>query len=203
MPFLIFPNKFLNLHGKITKKKYYKIIIAINFIFIFISVNIHHIFIKLLCKNNENQFEKLSLEKVISNDGLNFFYLVDIDLVVFMIHWGFFVIYSQKLNISELFDFFNHIYWSFFTKSYFSFISISSPIILYIFYQSETVVELTENNIFLYSMINIIIILVVDILVYIFYEFPLKKIFKTLILKREVFNKEYDLYGDEISSIED
>ena len=117
--------------------------------------------------------------------------------MVLIINWGFFVIYSKREKNVDLFDFFNHMHWSFFTKSYFSFISISSPVILYIFYQSETVIELSIYNIFLYSVISLIFILIAEILLYICYELPLKKIFKIFLLNRGMTNMEYELYEDD------
>ena len=113
-----------------------------------------------------------------------------------MINFGFFIIYSKIGKKTDFLDFFNNKYWSFFTKSYFSLISISSPIIFYIFYQSESVIELTIENIFLYSLINLIFVLLGNIFLYIFYELPFKKIFKSFILNREDINEEYDPFGD-------
>ena len=48
-------------------------------------------------------------------------------------------------------------------------------------------------------MINIIFIIIFDILVYIFYELPLKKMFKDLFLNKQVSNQEYDQNEDEYS----
>ena len=74
---------------------------------------------------------------------------------------------------------------------------ISTPIILYIFYQSETVVELYLGNIFLYFSIDIIFILLGDILFYSFFEFPFKKIFKTFFIREEIINIEYESQNED------
>jgi hypothetical protein len=208
MPFLIFPAKFLNFHRKIMNKWYFKIIIAFNFLLILIFLFIHNIFISVYDRSlvddkiYKEYLNKLSLEKVISNYALNIIYLLDMEIVVFIINFGFFIIYSKKSKNANLFDFFNNAYWSFFTKSYFSFISISSPVIIYIFYQSETVIELNISNTLLYSFINLIFILIVEIALYICYELPLKKIFKTFTLNYGISSMDYDLNGDDLSSNE-
>ena len=206
MPFLIFPAKFLNFHRKIMNKWYFKIIIAFNILLILIFLFIHNIFISVYDRSLDDDkiykeyLNKLSLEKVISNYALNIIYLLDMEIVVFIINFGFFIIYSKKSKNANLFDFFNNAYWSFFTKSYFSFISISSPVIIYIFYQSETVVELNMSNILLYSFISLTFILIGEIALYICYELPLKKIFKTFNLNYGISSMDYDLNGDDLSS---
>ena len=83
-----------------------------------------------------------------------------------------------------------------FTKSYFSFILVSSPIIIYIFYQSETLIVLNLPNVIVYSLINIVFILIVEILFYIFFELPLKKIFKIWIINGDISNIVYDPNND-------
>ena len=181
-------------------------IVRFNFLLILIFLFIHNIFISVYDRSLDDDkiykeyLNKLSLEKVISNYALNIIYLLDMEIVVFIINFGFFIIYSKKSKNANLFDFFNNVYWSFFTKSYFSFISISSPVITYIFYQSETVVELNMSNILLYSFISLTFILIGEIALYICYELPLKKIFKTFTLNYGISSMDYDLNGDDLSS---
>ena len=86
-----------------------------------------------------------------------------------------FLLYSKSEKNEEILDFLTAKYLSFFVKSYYSFSLVSTPIILYIFYQSETIVKLTLGNIYLYFSINIIFIILGDILLYGCFEFPLKK----------------------------
>ena len=208
MPFLIFPTKILYFHRKKLDQGCLKFIIIIIIIVIILCFHMHYIFIQYYDKNfndeenkenNKEHLKKISLEKFIPNFGINIIHLLDMELVVFMINWVFFLIYCKRVVNTDIFDFFNNIYWSFFTKSYFSFISISNFVILYILYQSETIIELTLANILLYSVINIIFIIIFDILVYIFYELPLKKMFKDLFLNKQVSNQEYDQNEDEYS----
>ena len=100
----------------------------------------------------------------------------------------------------EFNDFLSHIYWSFFSKSYFSYALVSSPIILYLFYQSETFIKVTIYNIFLYSSINLIFVFISVIIFYSFYEYPLRKIFKTIKIRKSNINlaeEEFDEDDDD------
>jgi hypothetical protein len=210
MPFLKSPIKFLNFHRKITRQCCIRIVFLFFIAFIIFSTVFQWIILGITVEKKEDPFEKYSMEDFISNYVLNIYYLIDIELVVFMINWIFFVMYSKTEKSADIFDFLNNIYWSFFAKSYFSFTVISTPIILYIFYQSETVVELYMGNIFLYFSIDIIFILLGDILFYSFFEFPFKKIFKTFFIREEIINIEYegqnedendDMDNDEIKAL--
>ena len=195
MPFLISPLKFLNYHRGYHRQNCFRILIIFFFIFIILSMFIHMIMITIYQKNNKeniNNIDLFSLKDIIPNYFLNIFYLVDIELIVFMINWIFFVLYSRSEKSADIFDFFNNRYWSFFTKSYFSFTLISTPIIIYVFYQSETVVELYLGNIFLYFSIDIIFILVCNILFYSCFEFPCKKIFKAFFIGEEIIKMEIE-----------
>ena len=198
MPFLIFPTKFLNFHRQ-NGDKFYFIIIIFLFILLFIFFScVHFIYILKysLADGNKSDdkeiLEKLSFQKMITNYLLNFIYVIDIDLVVLMINWGFFILYSKGYKTADMYDFFNNNFWSFFIKCYYSFIIFSSPIILIIFYQSETVIKFTLINVILFSSINLFIIFLVVIILYSLYEMPLKKIFKSILVKDEILNDNSD-----------
>ena len=133
--------------------------------------------------SDDDYLTKLSLEKVITNYPLNILYLLDIELFVFMINWILFCFYSKAQKIADIFNFLNNIHWGFFIKSYFSFILVSNIIIVYNFYQSETVVKINLSNIYIYSFINLFFILIFTIIIYSCFEFPLKKYLKPLIIK--------------------
>ena len=192
MPFLIIPIKFLDFHRK--ARRYCLIFLSIIFIcFIIFSMAFINIVISKVKSEKEKEdeiTELYTLEDIIPNKALNIYYLFDIELVVFMINWIFFILYSKSKKSADIFDFFNNIHWSFFVKSYFSFSLISTPIIIYTFYQSETVKKLDLGNILLFFFINIIFIIIGDIVFYSFYEFPFKKIFKTFFIKEEIIEIE-------------
>ena len=187
MPFLIWPTKFLNFHRQNEGKCYFKFIVFFFIILMLFFSCIHFFFVGKYCTIDENKddkdktLEKLSLQKVISNYTLNLIYVIDIDLVVFMTNWAFFILYSKGYKTAEIYDFFNNSFWSFFIKCYFSFIIIASPMILCVFYQSETVIKYTLINVILFSFIYIILIFIMVIIFYSLYEMPLKKIFKSFL----------------------
>ena len=208
LPFLKSTVNFTNFHRKNQDKKLLKIILAISIILILFFIFVRFIFIyanitKEIENNNENlkvvdiSNEKvnnlaniLSLEKIITNYFLNILYVIDIELVVIMINWIFFYLYFKGGQIN---DFLSHIYWSFFIKSYFSYTLVSGLVILYILYQSETVIY----TICFYSLISSFFIFIATIIFYSCYEYPLRKIFKTLKIRRSYINLDDDEFYEE------
>ena len=132
--------------------------------------------------------KELSLEKTISNNILNILYSFDIEIIVFISHWFIFILFFKESQVLR--KFFNSIYLSFFVKSYYSFILISVPVILIIFYDSESIIKVHIYNFFLFSFINLIIIFISVIIFYSIYYLPLKKIFKYCLKKDEIIEEE-------------
>ena len=132
--------------------------------------------------------KELSLEKTISNNFLNILYLFDVEIIVFISHWIIFILFFKETEVVR--KFFNSIYWSFFVKSYYSFILVSVPVILIIFYDSESVIKIHTYNFFLFSFINLIVIFVFVVIFYSIYDLPLKKIFKYCLKKDEIIEDE-------------
>ena len=139
---------------------------------------------------------------IIGNNFLKIFYLLDIELIVFMINWILFVIYSKSEKV-DILEFFNSQYWSICVKSYFSFSIISTNIIISVFYQNETVIEFNSLNIAFFYCLNIIFIFFGVVLFYSCFEFPLKKIFKSFFIKEEIINIEKEKFynQDEDNSV--
>ena len=65
------------------------------------------------------------------------------------------------------------------------------------FYQSETVIAVTIFNILLYSLISCFFVFLVVIIFYSFYEYPLRKIFKTLKIRKAYINIDDDEFDEE------
>ena len=96
MPFLKSAIGFINFYRKNQEKIYCLIIMFTIIIFVFIFIRFIFIIIfvdKSIEQDNVTIIENLSLDKVIPNYLLNTFYILDIELVVFMIHWIFFYFY--------------------------------------------------------------------------------------------------------------
>ena len=210
MPFLKSAIKFIEWHRKESLNLFFIFLLVFFFLFIIILsiLNIIFIFyfdITIDNKNEDNNYnnidkfnEKLLLEGFISNKLLNCIYLFDIELFVIFIQWGFFIFYMKGQYF--VIDFLSHNYWSFFIKSYFSFLLVCNPVILFIFYQSETLVKLNILNICLYYSINLVFILIMTIIVSIFIELPLKKISK-YIVRREKYLLNLEENEDEFNEI--
>ena len=199
MPFLISSLRIIDWHRNHKMKFFFAIILLILFLIITLFSSSHFFFIIYYNDSSKNisieeKIKILSLENVIPNAFLNFIYLIDIEFVVLFIQWGFFIFYMKGQNFFN--EFFSHIYWSFFNKFYFSFLVISNPIILYIFYESETVIKLNLFNLLLYFFIALVLIFIMTIIIYITIELPMKRIFKYLIKKEKKENYIYEK-GDE------
>ena len=198
MPFLISAVNIVKWH-KNPKKKWCLIIILIILSFVALIFIIAH-YIIIIPEDNEDsnndkekKEKKYSLKYLITNEVLNFFYLIDIELVVFYVQWMFFVFFINGLYTIN--DFYSHIFWSLFIKSYFSFLVSISPIILYVFYENNSIIFLDINNLYLYFFISLVLILVLMIYSYICLELPLKRIFKYLFREKAKINDNEDYFN--------
>jgi len=157
-------------------------IIIIYLFFIFSYLIFYNI--KKPDKKKDDYLKKLKLEDILTHKIFNFLYLIDIELVVLLLHWAVFIISIREQN--RIYDFLRSDYWNFFTKSYFSYLLLLNPVILYILYGNETIIKIKIYSIYIYSIINLILILIGIIFVYALYELPAKKIIKYII------NKDYN-----------
>ena len=198
MPYLKSTVSFTNFHRRNQDNIILKIILFISIIFILFFILVKYIFIyihiTINLSTNKKLIDTLSFDKIIPNYFLNILYAIDIEIVVILINWISFYLYFKGGQIN---DFFSHIYWSFFIKSYFSYALVSSPVILFIFYQSETIIEVTIFDILLYSLISCFFVFVIVIVFYSCYEYPMRKIFKTFRIRRTYINLDDDESNDE------
>jgi hypothetical protein len=169
IPFLILPIKFANFHRNNKDKCFSIISIIIAFIILISLMMLTKIFIyaKLYIDENiqdKDIVSKLSFESIIPNLVLNMIYSLDNEIVVFIIQWGTFLLYFKQVEIIR--SFLNHKYWSFFVKTYFIYGIVSPSIILFVFYQTETVIKLSIYNLILYSCIYLIVIFISIIISY-------------------------------------
>ena len=103
MPILKSAIGFINFHRKNQEKKCFLEIIIMFTIIIFVFIFIRFIFItiyvdKSIDQDNVTMIENLSYDKVIPNYLLNIFYILDIELVVYIIHRIFFYFYFKGGN---------------------------------------------------------------------------------------------------------
>ena len=120
----------------------------------------------------------LLLEKYITNKFLNFIFRIDIEIVVILLQTLLFILYFKGQNFIN--NFYCHVFWAMLNKSYFSFILVASPMILFIFYQSETKMLLNLYNLLLYSLISGCLVFLCSSFCYLFFELPYKKLIHIL-----------------------
>ena len=150
---------------------------------------------------NENERDKLSrdieelltLTKYITNNFVNVVYRIDIEIIVFLIQSILFIFYFKGQNFIN--DFFCHVFWAMLNKSYFSYILVANPMILFIFYQSETKILLNLYNLLLYSLISASLIFLTATFFYLFFELPYKRLIHYIISE-----DNNDDYNDDLES---
>ena len=128
-------------------------------------------------KEYQKMEDLLLLEDYITNTFVNIIYRIDIELYVFIIQSILFILYFKGQNFIN--DFFCHIFWGVLNKSYFSLILLANPLILYIFYQSETRIILNFFNVLLYSIISGCITFLLGTFAYLFFELPFKRLIRS------------------------
>ena len=175
MPFLITPVIFVQWHRK--QNIIHLLILILIFVILFF-------FFIILYYCGE-------LKYILENTFINIIYRIDIEFIVLFVHWGAFIIFLKANNFAAIF--LGHVFWTMLTKPYFSFILIINSILLFIFYHSETLIEINSMNIFLYSLIGGTVTFIFTILFYIFYELPYKRLIHLIFsLRNESENSEND-----------
>ena len=129
-------------------------------------------------KEYQKMEDLLLLSDYITNAFVNIIYRIDIELFVFFIHSLLFILYFNGRNFIN--DFFCHIFWGILNRPYFSLILVINPLILNIFYQSETRIILNIFNLFLYSIISGCITFLTGIFIYLFFELPYKRLIRNI-----------------------
>ena len=196
MPFLKSPIQFYNLNKKCKDHICYKILIFIAFLIMLLLCYSRTIFLYSISYLNDIEKEmrreeyrtRISLEKIIPNNFLNILYSLDTDIIVFLSNWIIFLLYFKEVTLIR--EFCNSIYWSFFVKSYYSYLLVSVPIILCIIHESESIFKLHIYNFILLSLINVLYIFAFVIVFYSVFELPIKKLFKCILKRNEIIEEE-------------
>ena len=147
-------------------------------------------------KEYQKMEDLLLLGDYITNGFINFLYRIDIELFVFFIQALLFILYFKGQNFIN--DFFCHIFWGMLNKPYFSLILVANPLILFIFYQSETRIILNFYNVLLYSIISGCIIFLFGSFAYLFFELPFKRLIHNIFYleDQEDITDDEDLNSD-------
>ena len=181
-PFLKLPLKITNIQRKMKKILHFLFAAVVLINVILCSIPLIWKFFndydleKLL---NEENNEKGHFIEFLKNKFINFIYRIDIEIFVISIHWILFAYYLRGNYFVT--DFFGNIFWNIFNKFYFTFILLCNIIILYVFYQSETNINIVFYNIILYGFISGFLIIIFSLFVYVSFELPLKRLMKFII----------------------
>ena len=211
MPFLISGVKISNwlINNKARLLSFIMILIilsfiSIHFIVLFITIgkeydnNVENKITELQTEKNE---KLLTLTNYITNKFINVVYRFDIEIVVFFAQSLLFIFYFKGQNFIN--DFFCHVFWAMLNKSYFSYILFANPIILFIFYQSETKILLNLYNLLLYSLISGSLIFLTASFSYIFFELPYKKLIHHICSNGNREESESNELGEKCESSDD
>ena len=143
-------------------------------------------YVKVLNNLNDHDFRKIPniISEYDQDLFISTFMMIDTDIVVLLVNLMalFFYLKGENYVISFL-DF--H-FWRIFNKIYFSFILLIHPVILYVFFITETRITFNLENCTLYSLACGIILFSLTILVYIIFELPYKKVIKLLLKRLEI-----------------
>lgn len=114
-----------------------------------------------------------SMRNVLENFTVNM--IMNFDVEVFVISL-LLLIYLLSFSSNFIMAFISHNYWSLLSKTYFVFLMILNPAIMFVFYQSESRIKVGIFNIIFFSIFIIMMIFVADILGYMIQEMPFKKL---------------------------
>ena len=198
MPFLMTPIIFVQWHRKQSIKCLYSFFIIFSLLILFFIFFITSVF---------HYKEEYDFKKIMENKIINFIYRIDIEFVVLFAQWSTFIIFIRGNNFASIL--LSHIFWTMLSKPYFSFILVINTILLFIFYESETLIELNTMNIFLYSLIGGVLTFIFTNFFYIFFELSYKKLIRLILsLKNnknefDVNDNEYQDYGENSSNDDD
>lgn len=138
----------------------------------------------LAVKNNDHDFY--------SNEGINAFYLIDIEIVIILIHLLLFALYAKGGN--SLTELLSSNSWVKFNKIYFSVITTINMYLLLIIHQSETMISLEIFSFLFYGSITFVVMLLFAYINCIFNEFPLKKLIKLIIAECKNSKNKSSIY---------
>ena len=110
--------------------------------------------------------------------------MFDTDIVVLLVNFMALLFYLKGENYID--DFLNLNFFAIFNKIYFSCLLLINPIIFYVFYMTESRINFSLQNCYLYSFACGMLIFILGVLLYAIFELPYKKVFKLLLKRKEI-----------------
>ena len=176
------------------KSKLVFYVLGIIFLFLIIFFTFWQFFLFLYVKSSldllEMYYENYSkILNYYNNDILvHIIMMFDTDIVVLLVNLMALFFYLKGENIIN--DFLNLNFFAIFNKIYFSFLLVINPIILYVFYMTESRINFSLENCYLYSLACGFLILIFSILLYSLFELPYKKVIRLLLQNCEIGVKD-------------
>jgi hypothetical protein len=114
---------------------------------------------------------------------LNGWYLIDMEVVLFFVHWIAFALYVKGNNYIN--DFLGYKIWEGLDKCYYSYLLGIKLVTGYVVSQSDTRIQFNLENILLYVIIIGFWLFVVTIITYIVFELPYKRLLRLINMKKQ------------------
>lgn len=114
---------------------------------------------------------------------LNGWYLIDMEVVLFFVHWIAFALYVKGNNYIN--DFFGYKIWEGLDKCYYSYLLGIKLVTVYVVSQSDTRIQFNLENILLYVIIIGFWLFIVTIITYIVFELPYKRLLRLMHTKKQ------------------
>ena len=139
-----------------------------------------------LFNDYDNDFRKIAQLLTYYNDDkfISIIMSLDTDIVVLLVNLMALFFYLKGENF--VYDFLNLHFWGIFNKIYFTFILLINPVILYVFYITESRINFNMQNCYLYSFACGILLFSLVILVYAIFELPYKKTIRLFLKRNEI-----------------
>ena len=181
--YLISYSRFLKIIKKKSKLFLYSLGIIFYILILFLSCN--QFIILGLIRFYRKDGDSSTILTIYEESGfVKLIMFFDTDIVILLVNLMGLFLYLQGEN--SINSFLNLPFWIIFNKIYFSFILLINPVILYVFYNSETKVSFDLPNCYLYSFACGILIFSIVVIVYLIFELPFKKVGKLLFRESEV-----------------
>ena len=175
--YLSIPIKFVNSLKK--RPLLYSIIFIIIFFAYFIWCGLSYD--ALFLSEDKLSTDSLALE-FFQNEYINVYYLVDIDIFVFILFLT--AISFNLIGENIVSSFLEHEYWNIFSRPYFSFMLLVQTVGSNILYRMNSQIDNDISTILFFTITNIISSIIFGMLLYILLEVPLKKINKFIFTKK-------------------
>ena len=119
------------------------------------------------------------MSEVYKNIGLNFFNLINVDVVVFI---NFIILMSIYLKGNNMIiNFLSSRHWSIISSTYFFFLLSAYPLISITLYQSDSRIRFNFVNIMFIAMYSLLVLLITNYILTVLFEIPARRLFRLYI----------------------